>query len=729
MFIKYSTGQIHPKKSRGKGSQGKKTVDDSQKTVDVSKESKLKPEPVKRKTSSKGCSISYSKEQEAADIMQALKESKRQLGTGGSSEGTGTKPGVPDESTVNYATFSEGIDKLDDEEKDDKEGDADDEDDETESDEDDIYKYKICVCTDEDEEMLNAEVDDSDKGDEDITDATKADAKKTTEVKDNPKKVKLPPSSSSFSSPFVLSVPVSMISKTIVPIPVQESPSKAIVTILPPPSVSTIPYVPQQTTTPIPTPTITTDAPIITTTVFESDALFVVQLRVAKLEKMYDDDKAPLAGPNQDKQAKRRINKESESSKKPSSTKVTQKCKAPSKVSKTGKNALAKEPVEEPIAETPNLKWFTQPPRPLTPDLEWNKHQVVLDQPEQPWFNQMVSATKDPLTFNDLMATSIDFSKYVLNSLKIDNLTQDILLGPAYNLLKGTCSSSIELDYHFQEFFNALKDRLDWNNPKGDHFPFDLSKPLPLQGHLGHLTVVANYFFNNDLEYMKSSDPERTYTTSIMKTKAARMRLKGLKIWFLRFGVLPKSGVKSVSVKKLHGYGHLEEIIMKRADRQLYKFKECDFVDLHMNDIEDMMLLAIQHKLFHLTDSDIIYFIVALQIEFKEPYTQSHKPPGVIYKDLVKKKRVMRADELYKFLDGMLKKVRNEIHHRVLNFDLGYNKEMEKRKWTATEEKSFALMVKLIEKHMHKRRIIQNLERLVGARELKMDYKRMKRTI
>ncbi|GKG11496.1 hypothetical protein Tco_0342896, partial [Tanacetum coccineum] len=74
---------------------------------------------------------------------------------------------------------------------------------------------------------------------------------------------------------------------------------------------------------------------------------------------------------------------------------------------------------------------------------EWNKRQVVLDQSEQPWFNQMVSAIKDPFTFNDLMATSIDFSKYVLNRLKIDNLNQDILLGPAYNLLKGTCTSSI----------------------------------------------------------------------------------------------------------------------------------------------------------------------------------------------------------------------------------------------------------------------------------------------
>ncbi|GKC96532.1 hypothetical protein Tco_1161974, partial [Tanacetum coccineum] len=192
-----------------------------------------------------------------------------------------------------------------------------------------------------------------------------------------------------------------------------------------------------------------------------------------------DDDKDPLVGPNQGK--------------------------APTKGSKTGKSALAKEPVKEPIAEvimddagddlvrdddqphaaskpktskTLNPEWFEKPPRPPTSDPEWNKHHVVLDQATQPWFNQMVSASKDPVTFNDLTTTLINFSKYVLNGLKIENLTQDILLGPAFNLLKRTCSSRIELEYNFQECFNPLTDKLDWNNPEGDRYLFDLSKPL-----------------------------------------------------------------------------------------------------------------------------------------------------------------------------------------------------------------------------------------------------------
>ncbi|GJT29705.1 hypothetical protein Tco_0909980 [Tanacetum coccineum] len=51
MFIKYSTGYFPPKKSRGKGSQGKKTVYDSQETVEVSEE--FEPEPAKKRTTSK----------------------------------------------------------------------------------------------------------------------------------------------------------------------------------------------------------------------------------------------------------------------------------------------------------------------------------------------------------------------------------------------------------------------------------------------------------------------------------------------------------------------------------------------------------------------------------------------------------------------------------------------------------------------------------------------------
>ncbi|GKA53854.1 hypothetical protein Tco_0747169 [Tanacetum coccineum] len=437
---------------------------------------------------------------------------------------------------------------------------------------------------------------------------------------------------------------------------------------------------------------------------------------------------------------------------KPSTTKETSKGKAPSKSSQTGKSATTKEPIEEPIAEvvvddletnankdvvndadcpqddvSPKTNnpsrdtWFKQPLRPPTPDLEWNKLQVVTNQPEQPWFNRMVSTAKDPLTFDKLMATPINFSKFAMNRLKLDHLTQEILVGPVYNLFKGTCTSSIELEYNMEECFKALTNRLNWKNLEGDCCPFDLIKPLPLKGRLCHLTVATKYFFNNDLEFLKSSNPKKEYTTSITKTKAARYEIVGIKDMVPTLWSPTKIlDVKSVSVKKLHGYGHLEEIVVKRADRQLYKFKEGDFVDLHLNEIKDMLLLAVQHNLFHLDDSDIVNFIVALhmftrsliikrrvkdlqlgvesyqkklniiepqktfpKIKFKELYTPSYKPPETVY---------------------------DELHHRILDFRLGYNKEMLGRNWTATDKSRSELMVEIINKQMRERRIIRNLE-------------------
>nr|GEU84515.1 hypothetical protein [Tanacetum cinerariifolium] len=268
----------------------------------------------------------------------------------------------------------------------------------------------------------------------------------------------------------------------------------------------------------------------------------------------------------------------------------------------------------------------------------------------------------------------------------------------------------------------------DVNNPKGDRYPFDLSKPLPLQGPPGHQTVVADYFFNNELEYLKTSDLEVTYTTFITKTKAARYEIKGIEDMVNKFSnqnvysAKAILGVKSVSVKKLHGYGHLEEIMVKRSDQQLYKFKEGDFVDLHMKDIKDMLLLAVQHKLFHLYGSDIVDFIMALRT-----FTRS-----LILKRRVEDLqfgRVLRDDELYKFSYGTLKSIRDEIHHRVLDFHLDYNSDMPKRKWTGVGEKRSGLMIELIDKQLREREIILNLERLVGARELEMDYKLMTRIV
>nr|GEU83348.1 putative reverse transcriptase domain-containing protein [Tanacetum cinerariifolium] len=80
--------------------------------------------------------------------------------------------------------------------------------------------------------------------------------------------------------------------------------------------------------------------------------------------------------------------------------------------------------------------------------------------------------------------------------------------------------------------------KLDWENPEGGDYPFDLTKPLPLVKIRNRQKVPVDYFFNNDLKYLQGGISTMTYTTSLTKTKAAQYDLLGiedmvLKIWSL----------------------------------------------------------------------------------------------------------------------------------------------------------------------------------------------------
>ncbi|GJY67083.1 hypothetical protein Tco_0469321 [Tanacetum coccineum] len=124
--------------------------------------------------------------------------------------------------------------------------------------------------------------------------------------------------------------------------------------------------------------------------------------------------------------------------------------------------------------------------------------------------------------------TPIDFSAYIMNGLKITNLTQETLLGPAFKLLKGTHTNFTELEYDFEECYKDLSEKLDWDNPEGGDYPFDHSKPLPLVMN-GNLQIVpVDYFFNNDLKYLQGGILTMTYMTSTTKTKAAQYDLPGI---------------------------------------------------------------------------------------------------------------------------------------------------------------------------------------------------------
>ncbi|GJU09198.1 hypothetical protein Tco_1125628 [Tanacetum coccineum] len=168
--------------------------------------------------------------------------------------------------------------------------------------------------------------------------------------------------------------------------------------------------------------------------------------------------------------------------------------------------------------------------------------------------------------------------------------------------------------------------------------------------------------------------------------------------------------VTNVKINKWYGYGHLEEI-------------------------EDMLLLVVQNKLFNLNSDVIVNLAVALcmftrriviqkrvedlqlgvesyqnklniskprtcdeDLSRRAPYTTLSDPQGVIYEDKLNRKRLMRSDELHKFSDGTLQSVRDTLHDMATNLKMGYNKAMPKRRWRNLDKTRSCIMVKDIDR-------------------------------
>nr|GFD10492.1 hypothetical protein [Tanacetum cinerariifolium] len=70
------------------------------------------------------------------------------------------------------------------------------------------------------------------------------------------------------------------------------------------------------------------------------------------------------------------------------------------------------------------------------------------------------------------------FSNFIMHWLNVDTLTTDLLSGPTYELMRGSCTSLTELEYHLEEVYKATTDQLDWVNPEGQQYPHNLLQPL-----------------------------------------------------------------------------------------------------------------------------------------------------------------------------------------------------------------------------------------------------------
>ncbi|GKC41705.1 hypothetical protein Tco_1059427, partial [Tanacetum coccineum] len=113
--------------------------------------------------------------------------------------------------------------------------------------------------------------------------------------------------------------------------------------------------------------------------------------------------------------------------------------------------------------------WFQKPAKIPTPDRDWIKTLPAVHGPVQPWLSNLAREEGPRESFDELIDTPLDFSAFMMNQLKVDTLTPELLAD-----MKGTCKNLVELEYFCEEVYKATMDQLDWNNPKGQQYPHDL---------------------------------------------------------------------------------------------------------------------------------------------------------------------------------------------------------------------------------------------------------------
>nr|GFB80679.1 hypothetical protein [Tanacetum cinerariifolium] len=215
--------------------------------------------------------------------------------------------------------------------------------------------------------------------------------------------------------------------------------------------------------------------------------------------------------------------------------------------------------------------------------------------------------------------------------------------------------------------YKATTDQLDWVNPEGQQYPYNLLQPLPLiPDNRGRRVIPFEHFINNDLEYHRGGASSRKYTTSVTKTKAAdyghikwiedlvpremwiqqpidynKHALWGVSHWgrkrkqFYGYAVNQESArdvyskrriiaIIDLQIMEWQDYKHLDWISVRRDDDQIYKFKECDFKRLRLQDIEDMLLLLVQGKPSNLTVEERLAFNVSLRMFTRSIVIQRH---------------------------------------------------------------------------------------------------------
>nr|GFC14901.1 hypothetical protein [Tanacetum cinerariifolium] len=201
-----------------------------------------------------------------------------------------------------------------------------------------------------------------------------------------------------------------------------------------------------------------------------------------------------------------------------------------------------------------------------------------------------------------------------MNRLNVDTLTPKLLAGPTYELTRGSCTSLTELEYHLDEVYKETTDQLDWVNPEGaSSHKYTTSVTKIKAADYGHIKWIED-LVPRAMWIQQPIDYNRHALWGVSHWGRKRQQFYGYTVnRESALDVYSKRRIIAVTELKIvewHDYKHLDWILVRRDDDQIYKFKEGDFKRIRLQDIKDMLLLLVQGKLSNLTVEERFAFNV-----------------------------------------------------------------------------------------------------------------------
>nr|GFB47073.1 hypothetical protein [Tanacetum cinerariifolium] len=222
--------------------------------------------------------------------------------------------------------------------------------------------------------------------------------------------------------------------------------------------------------------------------------------------------------------------------------------------------------------------------------------------------------------------TPIDFSNFIMNRLGVDTLTPDLLAGPTYELMRGSCNSLIELEYHLEEVYKATTYQLDWVNPED-------------YGHIKWIEALVPRAMS--IQEPINYDKHALWGVSQLGRKRQQFygfdvnRESALDVYSKRRII----AVTNLKIMEWHDYKHLDWISLSNLTVEerfpfnvsLRMFTRSIVIQRHVEDLQ--LGVESYQKRLNLTKPDTY----RSDLKRQEAYTAHSNPRGFIYQNKYKK--------------------------------------------------------------------------------------------